>query len=136
MRFMLAALLPLGLSQCCGVPSPPVCSDRTGGACITFQVVDDQITLWITNEAFIAQAETLLETGGSMVPNFGQVIAGSDVDAAWSWHVDPVQMEWADVTIEVCDATPSYIEANLDAWINEVGNWCPWSAQVLAVERS
>ena len=38
----------------------------------------------------------------------------------------------AEVAIEVCDATPSYVEANLDYFI-QLGHYCPWSAQLVGL---
>src|SRR4051812_47363782 len=32
------------------------------------------------------------------------------VNAPWSWHIDPKTLQFADVTIEVCDGLPSYVE--------------------------
>ncbi len=40
----------------------------------------------------------------------------------------------AEVTIELCDGTPSYVEAHLDEWIEQVGRYCPWSARLVALE--
>lgn len=40
----------------------------------------------------------------------------------------------AEVTIELCDGTPSYLEARLDDWIAAVGYFCPWSARLVAVK--
>ncbi len=28
----------------------------------------------------------------------------------------------------------SFVEENLDSWLDEVGQYCPWSAQLLSVE--
>ena len=35
-------------------------------------------------------------------------------------------------THEVPEA--SFVEENLDSWLDEVGQYCPWSAQLLSVE--
>ena len=42
-------------------------------------------------------------------------------------------VEFADFTIELCDATPSYIEENKEEWLDVPGQWCPWSAVVISV---
>ncbi|MBI2435187.1 MAG: hypothetical protein HYV26_20200 [Candidatus Hydrogenedentes bacterium] len=130
-------MFALGLGACLeGCPWPPLapCPERTGGALISFEVAGDEIDLWITNDAFIDTAIGLLGEGPSRVPNFLEIVAGTDCDERWSWHVDPQQVEWADFTIELCDGTPSYIEAHRDAWIQDVGQWCPWSAAVMSVD--
>lgn len=40
----------------------------------------------------------------------------------------------AEVTIELCDGTPSLVEADLDYWLNAVGRFCPWSAELVSVD--
>jgi len=110
-----------------------LCADRTGGALIEFGVVDDTITVWIENEAFITEAQRLLAADETRVPVFNTLVDGGDCDAQWSWHPDPNDVEFADFTIELCDGLPSYIEQNKQEWFDTVGNWCPWSAVVVSV---
>jgi hypothetical protein len=40
----------------------------------------------------------------------------------------------ADVSIEVCDGKPSYVQENLDEWLDTVGNYCPWASKVVAIK--
>jgi len=64
------------------------------------------------------------------IPN-GVVIGGSsDVNAGYSWHIDPDTVEFADVTTEVCDGLPSDVEKGLIT----SDRYCPWSAKVIAIE--
>jgi hypothetical protein len=116
-------------------PAPELCADRTGGALITFQIVQETFTGWFTDSDFIAAAQAHLTNGTTQVPNFAHVIAGPDCDATWNFHVAPDDAEFADFTIELCSAIPSHINNNRDEWISTVGSWCPWSAVVTTVER-
>lgn len=52
----------------------------------------------------------------------------------WSWHLDPETIEIAEITIELCDGTPSFIESELDYWLNTVKRYCPWGGVVVAEE--
>ena len=113
--------------------SGALCEDRTGGALVEFEIVEETFRVWIENAAFIAEAERLLDAGEPRVPNFQTLVDGTDCDPQWSWHADPNDVEFADVTIELCDAVPSYIEENKADWLDQVGQWCPWSARVTAV---
>ncbi len=36
--------------------------------------------------------------------------------------------------IELCDGTPSQVEANLDYWVDTVQRFCPWSAKIVRIE--
>ena len=49
----------------------------------------------------------------------------------WSWHFVPSQWELAELTIELCDGSPQYVEDNLDYYIDTVGHYCPWGAYVV-----
>ena len=40
----------------------------------------------------------------------------------WSWHLDPATVAFGEVTIEACDALPSYVEQNLGTFGNR---YCP-----------
>jgi hypothetical protein len=52
------------------------------------------------------------------------------VNAPWTWHIDPATFSFADATTEVCDGIPSFVE---DETVTSP-DYCPWSAQVVAVD--
>ncbi len=52
----------------------------------------------------------------------------------WSWHLDPDTIEVVEVSIELCDGTPSFVESELDYWLNVVKRFCPWGTRVVAEE--
>lgn len=112
-----------------------VASEDEAGIIATFDVVGERFKVRIENPATIAQVRAI-ERGESTatIPN-GRLLRGSDGNEPWSWHLDPNDIERAEATIEVCDGTPSTIEADLDRWIEEVGRYCPWSAELVSVEK-
>jgi hypothetical protein len=82
-----------------------------------------------------SDAETALRALGSlrgenrMFP-IGPLHRGDgSFNAPWSWHFDPAETRFTEVAIEVCDGTPSYVEANLA----DFPTYCPWSARVVGV---
>lgn len=122
--------------DCCddyeSVCSGDACDARTGGAFVTFEACGESVTVWVTDDAFIDEAKSKLGGGQPRVPVF-QLADGADCDAAWSWHVEPTA-SWADVTIEVCDACPSYVESHKADFLS-LGQWCPWGVdKVVAVD--
>ncbi|MEE9217912.1 MAG: PQQ-dependent sugar dehydrogenase [Acidobacteriota bacterium] len=117
-----------------GVVPPCLCPERDGGALITFSVVNETLSVWITDDTFIDRALQLLDAGETQVPLFQALVDGPDCDPQWSWHVDPQQVSFADFTIEVCDGLPSDIEQNKEYWLETVGSYCPWSGVVMAVD--
>lgn len=49
----------------------------------------------------------------------------------WSWHLDPNDVALAEFTSELCDGCPSFVENDLMYWLNNVGWFCPWTAEIL-----
>jgi len=41
----------------------------------------------------------------------------------------------AEVSIELCDGTPSFVEENLDYWLDTVHTYCPWSSKVVSIKN-
>lgn len=129
-------LIPLLLiTSCDGSPTAPDEALR-GGVVATFGVSGEQFRVWITNPETIDQVMAL-RRGASQVsiPN-GVLRTGpgqGNHNRPYTWHLDPEEIAMAEVTIELCDGRPSFIEANRDRFIQEVGRYCPWSAQLLQV---
>lgn len=119
------------------VPSPaPTENLLRGGVLATFLVNDQQFKVWTTNPQTIRQLIDL-EAGKSTssIPN-GKILRGAGVanyNAPWFWHLDPQDTEMADMTTEVCDAEPNYVQENIDEFVNVVGRYCPWDASLLSL---
>lgn len=128
-----AALPPLETPPGCpdiGEPLAPL----AGGVVATFMVVDETFSAWVRNPETIQQLFDL-EAGESIasIP-VGPVVAGAGRgahNAPWSWHLDPDAITMAEATIELCDGRPSDVESDLDYWINTVGQYCPWGADLV-----
>ena len=130
--------LPILLLTGCDSNSPDSDeNDLEGGVLATFRVEGELFHVWLTNTQAIQQVLDLKNgTSEANIPN-GPLVAGpgaGDHNAPWSWHLDPAQTTLAEVTIEVCSGTPSYLEANVDEWVNVVGQYCPWSAELVEVQ--
>lgn len=82
----------------------------------------------------IAQAEAELNRpfhDRHLFPN-GLIARGDGgYNAPWSWHFVPDRWELVEVSIEVCDATPAYVEANVDYFVDTLGRYCPWGARLV-----
>ena len=108
--------------QASGSPSGPVV--------VTFEVVDERFKVLLTDPADIDIARRLL--AGEDVPNIpnGRVVRETGINEGFSWSLDPNDIEFAEVTVEVCDGSPSDVETN----VIPGDRYCPWSAVVLGVE--
>ncbi len=92
--------------------------------------------MWVTNEETIQQIFDLQDgTSSANIPN-GALHEGqgrADHNAPWIWHLDPINIEMAGSTVEVCDGRPSLVDSLLDDYLT-VGRFCPWGAELVRVQ--
>lgn len=108
-------------------------SGSTGRVVVTFLVAgEEEYRIELTDPADLDIARRLLageEAPG--IPN-GIVVRGDPgVNTGYSWHIDPDTLEFADLTVEVCDGRPSDVEANQIT----SDRYCPWDAKVIRIEE-
>jgi hypothetical protein len=113
----------------CGPPGS-ASPQTTGPVVVTFEVVDEQFRALLREPADVEIARRLL--AGDDVPSIpnGRVLRETGVNEGYSWSLDPDDIEFADVTMEVCDGLPSDVEAGTISG----DRYCPWSATVLAID--
>ena len=115
----------------CGDPS--VQAPQKEGVVATFRVADvEEYRIRLTDPADIEIARKLLAgEEAPSIPN-GIVVRGDpDVNVGYTWHIDPESVEFADITVEVCDGLPSDVEKG----IITSDRYCPWSAKVIAIDE-
>jgi hypothetical protein len=116
-------------------PATPPASEPAGteGVVVTFRVADvEEYRVLLTDPDDIAIAEQLLAgEEAPRIPN-GVILRDGDggVNTGYSWHIDPDSIGFAEVTIEVCDGLPSYVE---DGSLTG-DRFCPWAAQVIDIQ--
>ena len=124
-RWQLLIAFSVALATACSeTPTAP-----TPSAVVTFAVAGEQLRVLLVGEAPIAAARAAQSGGAARIPN-GRLVAGTQVNAGWSWHLQDVT--FADVTIEVCDGRPSDVEREGPAFGG--GRYCPWTAAILGIE--
>ncbi len=97
----------------------------------TFQVVDETYKIELTTPELQEHAQQLLDGEDvAGIPNGVVVRDDPGVNAPWSWHIDPSTLEFAELTIEVCDGLPSYVE---DGTVTS-DHYCPWSAKIVSID--
>jgi hypothetical protein len=116
----------LALAGCASQPSdvPSV---------VTFEVADQETySIELTTAEQVAHVKELMNgSEDGRIPN-GKIVRSGDggVNSPWSWHIDPKTLEFVDVTTEVCDGLPSYVEDKTltSQW------YCPWNAEVVDLQ--
>jgi hypothetical protein len=113
-------------------PSKPVNARALrGGVLATFDVHGELFRVWVTNSEAIDQLYALQRGESTATIPIGRLLRGpgrAAHNAPWRWHFDPEQFALADFTIELCDATPSFVEENLKYFVRTVRAYCPWGA--------
>lgn len=111
--------------------APPSAAPSPVGVVVTVDAGGETYRILLTEPDDIATARALLAgTATANIPN-GKVVRGAPgVNTGYSWHIDPNDIEWAEVTMELCDGKPSDVEANTISG----DRFCPWSAEVKSVE--
>ncbi len=70
--------------------------------------------------------------GNAGIPNGALAYGDGGVNAPHEWHMEGTTL--ADVTIELCDGTATMVDEDIAYWVETVGQFCPWTATVVAVE--
>lgn len=97
----------------------------------TFQVVDQTYKIELATPELVEHAHQLLDGEDvASIPNGLIVRDDPGVNAPWSWHIDPDSLEFADVTTEVCDGLPEYVE---DGTLTSP-YYCPWDATIVSID--
>lgn len=133
--YYLWAGIALTLLGGCGQTTSPM--DELGrGALVTFEVSGERFRVWVTDDAVIQQILDLRDgLSDARIPN-GALHRGPGIgshNAPWTWHLDAEDIEMAAATIEVCDGRPSLVTELLEDYLT-VGRFCPWGAELVAVD--
>jgi hypothetical protein len=115
----------------CGLTSGSTVPSAMPPIVVTFEVAEDQrFKVLLTDPADIDIARKLLAGDDApSIPN-GRVVHATGVNTGYSWSLDPNDIEFSDVTTEVCDGLPSDVETG-----QVTGDrYCPWSAIVVAID--
>lgn len=124
-------LFTLAWLTACGESA--IATPQKEGVVVTFRVADvEEYKIRLTDPADIEIARKLLAgEEAPSIPN-GVVVRGDpDVNTGYTWYIDPESVEFADLTVEVCDGLPSDVEKG----IITSDRYCPWSAEVIAIDE-
>jgi hypothetical protein len=118
---IMAAPLSVG---CHRTPASP-----STGAVVTLRVADEVFRIWLGDTGTIEAARRAQAGGPARIPS-GRIVAGTQVNTGWSWHLEEVS--FAEATIELCDGRPSDVERRSTTFGG--GRYCPWQARVIQID--
>lgn len=124
-----------GSEEVAPTPTPPTPPAPPAMATFSFQVrgkgLEERFVHSTTSSAFIAAARAQLALPAADRRQFpaGPIAAGNGgFNLNWGWHFTDVSL--VEAAVEVCDGTPSMVQANLNYWLTTVRSFCPWTAYV------
>lgn len=124
-RYLVAAIAGFALTACDDDPAEP----QTGPVFV-IEAAGQNFRVMITDAAVAAQARQLIGSTQSININ-GEIARGNGgFNTGYRWHLKPNTVEFADMTIEVCDGEPSFVEENVDYFVDTVKRYCPWGIKV------
>ena len=96
-----------------------------------FEVSGETYKVRLVEQKDIDDARALLNGDpGALTPN-GKINWGVvDVNSPYQWSIDPNNFGFAEVTAEVCDGRPSYVDG--PDW--GAGFFCPWNAVIVSLD--
>jgi hypothetical protein len=106
------------------VPTAP-----SQGVVVTFRVVDETFKVMLTSEDQIQGARQAQAGGRARIPS-GRIVAGTEVNRGWTWHLEDVT--FAEAAIELCDGRPSDVEREGIGFGS--GRYCPWAAVITSID--
>ena len=133
-RLLLGLTGSMLLAACGGGDSQPCLNCPSdlpdGGLYATFKVVDETFHAHILDSVGIEQAMALWQGRSNATIPIGKLVCTPVVwNHPWAWYVDPETLEFAEITIEVCDGKPSIVEGNCPSFGG--GSYCPWAAKLV-----
>ena len=109
------------------------CVAQTPGSPVaTFEVAGDEtFKIELATPELVQHAQDLLAGKDIAAIPLGRVVRNDPgVNAPWSWHIDPATLQFAQVSTEVCDGIPSFVENETVTSLD----YCPWSAKIIAID--
>ena len=125
-RLIAAAALAALLAGCDNTGSEP-----GDAAVFTVEVAGDRFKIKAEGAAAIAALDVRMQAGTEGVIH-GRLVRGSGgFNSPWGWHLDPASITTPDVAMELCDGEPSFVQEELDYYLDSVKFYCPWGARVV-----
>lgn len=124
LQALLAIAVTMTAAGCADSPSGP-----SSHAIVTLQVGTERFRVSLTGADVVAAARAAQAGGPARIP-IGRIVAGTGVNAGWSWHLE--DLAFVESTIELCDGRPSDVEREGVSFGG--GRYCPWAATIVVID--
>jgi hypothetical protein len=94
---------------------------------------EETFTVFVNRANDIEQMTAEAESEEKTLMVTGIVRDARRYNSRWNFTMGPGSIVPAEVSIEVCDADPYYVQDHKRQWMGD--RWCPWSSYVAAVGR-
>ena len=132
---MLLGLMVPASAIGCAIPDPDADPVVVDGYLFGFTDSPEFNFVAVTTDSLVIsqlEAQLALPEGKRLMHLNGPIGRGDGGhNLNWDWHFLPGEWLLAEVSIELCDGTPSYVNDNLDYFVDTVGQYCPWGSYVL-----
>jgi hypothetical protein len=91
----------------------------------------ERFIIYVTDPETIRLALENME-GKIACSRWGLARGDDGFNKPWSWHLRPETVRMVEVSIELCNGTPSFVESELDYWLETVRSYCPWRGRIIA----
>lgn len=113
------------------------CSDAgtgiSAGGTFIVAVEGEQFRVRIDNALLASQARRMMNRQEQQKIINGELERGDGgFNTGYHWHMKPGSIEFADVTVEVCDGRPSDVESDISYWVDTVKRYCPWGGRFIS----
>lgn len=98
-----------------------------------FEGRDDTFVVFVNERKPIRLMKTQAEAEDKTMIVSGIVRGPARYNREWSYTMGPGSIVLGEVFVEVCDASPRYVERHRKQWLGE--RWCPWSSYVSKIGR-
>jgi len=107
-------------------------NEPAAGTMFKVEVVGQRFNVRVEGDAAIAAMNARLQSGQEGVVH-GKLLRGNGgFNSPWGWHLDPTTVTTPDAAFELCDGSPSYVQEELDYYLDSVKFYCPWGAKVVS----
>ncbi len=138
--YYLALLSAFIVAAACGKDSPePACSIAIPIDARMYEFghrgTGQTFLAWTTNAGVIANVEAQLalpeeERTAHINGEILEQPKNCELNPGWSWYFNPQDWDMTEISIELCDGNPQYVEDNLQDYLH-IERYCPWSSYVL-----